>query len=200
VESAETHVFHANGTGITRRTRLEFQWSMSPLGNLLIAYADGAQARHVLASADRVAATSTSVQVGASGDILTLSQPIMRAEDRGFDAADLIGFQLESLRGCERPFAEIEIVCRSTGGFTFTTGGGGSGYNRPLSWSMDAQGRLIFIRYGANGAITQRRVWERVAEVGDTLFVLEQVEYPPLPDLDTAKPAGLMAYRKIPLD
>lgn len=154
----------------------------------------------MLASADRVAATSTSVQVGASGDILTLSQPIMRAEDRGFDAADLIGFQLRPLRGCERPFAEIEIACRSTGGFTFTAGGGGSGYNRPLSWSIDAQGRLIFIRYGSNGTITQRRVWERVAEVGDTLFVLEQVEYPPLPDLDTAKPAGLMAYRKIPLD
>lgn len=200
VESAETHVFHANGTGITRRTQLPFQWSMSPFGNLLIAYADGAQARHVLASADRVAATSTSVQVGASGDILTLSQPIMRAEDRGFDAADLIGFQLRPLRGCERPFAEIEIACRSTGGFTFTTGGGGSGYSTPLSWSVDADGRLIFIRYRPNGTISQRRVWERIAEVGDTLFVLEQVEYPPLPAQDTAKPANLMAYRKISLD
>lgn len=34
----------------------------------------------------------------------------------------------------------------------------------------------------------------------DALHTLEQVEYPPLPDPDTAKPAGLMAYRKIPLD
>ena len=173
---------------------------MSPLGNLLIAYADGAQARHVLASADRVAGTSTSVQVGASGDILTLSQPIMRTQDRGFDAADLTGFQLRSLRGCERPFAEIEIACRSTGGFAFSAGGTGSGYNNSLTWSIDAQGRLIFIRYRSNGTIVQRRVWERIAELGGTLFVLEQVEYPPLPALDTGKPANLMAYRKISLD
>lgn len=200
VESAETHLFHANGTGITGRTQLEFQWSMSPLGNLLIAYADGAQARHVLASADRVAATSTSVQLGASGDILTLSQSIMRTQGRGFDAADLTGFQLRSLRGCERPFAEIEITCRSTGGFAFSAGGTGSGYNNPLTWSIDAQGRLIFIRYRSNGTIVQRRVWERIAELGGTLFVLEQVEYPPLPALDTGKPANLMAYRKISLD
>lgn len=200
VESAEAHDFHANGTGITDRTQLEFQWSMSPLGNLLIAYADGAQARHVLASADRVAATSTSVQVGASGDILTLSQPIMRAEARGFDAADLIGFEFRSLRGCERPFAEIEIVCRSTGGYSFATGGSGSNFGGTLSWSIDPQSRLIFIRYRSDGSIAQRRVWERIAEVGDTLYVLEQIENPPLPALDPGKPANLMAYRKISLD
>jgi hypothetical protein len=173
---------------------------MSPLGKLLIAYPDGAQAGHVLASADRVAATSASVQVGASGDILALSQPIMRAEARGFDAADLIGFEFRSLRGCERPFAEIEIVCRSTGGFSFATGGSGSNYGSTLSWSIDAQGRLIFLRYRINGSISQRRVWERIAEVGDTLYVLEQIENPPLPALDPGKPANLMAYRKISMN
>lgn len=196
VESAEAHLFRADGTGIARRSQLEFQWSTSPLGNLQITYADGAQARHVLASANRQTATSTSVQVGASGDIMVLSQPIMRTEGRGFDAADLIGFQLRSLRGCERPFAEIEPACRSTNGYSFANGGTGSGYNAPLTWSIDAQGRLIFIRYRTNGAISTRRVWERIAEVGGILYVLEQVEYPPLPALDTSKPAGLMAYRK----
>ncbi|MGE4070326.1 MAG: hypothetical protein AB7E72_04060 [Lysobacterales bacterium] len=200
VEGAETHDFHANGTGVTRRTQLAFQWSLSPLGDLLIEYSDGAKARHALASADRVAVTSASVQVGASGDILALSQPIMHAEARGFDAADLIGFEFRSLRSCERPFAEIEIVCRSTGGYSFATGGSGANFGSTLSWSIDAQGRLIFLRYRPNGSISQRRVWERIAEVGDTLYVLEQIETPPLPTLDYSKPAGLMAYRKKPFN
>ena len=200
VESAEAHLFHADGSGITNRSQLGFQWSMSPLGNLLIAYADGAQARHVFASADRVAATSSSLQVGVSGDIQTLSQPILRKQDRGFDAADLIGFQLTSLRNCDRPFAELQSVCRNTSGYSFATGGTGTGFNTPLTWSIDPEGRLIFLRYRIDGAIAQRRVWERIAEVDGTLFVLEQIEAPPLPAVNTSKPANVMAYRKISLD
>lgn len=199
-ETSEAHLFNADGTGITRRSQLNFQWSINPLGNLLIAYADGTRARHMIASADRDTATLASVMSEPNGDVMAISQPFMRTESRGFEPADVIGFQLRPLRGCQRPFAQIEIACRSTDGFSFAEGGTGTGGSNasPLTWSIDAQGRLFLTRYASNGLMIQRRLWERVAEIGDTLYLLEQTENRPIPVFDPTIQATLTGYRKIP--
>lgn len=184
----EPHRFNANGTGLTLRANEPFTWQVDADERLHLQYASGAGSVLALAGAATPVTGTVSGLFSTPGGLtfdLTEDGAYRRSDTTGFTPATLPG-AYRSMIGSAHPYGALSDLANGFGlfGFVFQPGGTGQdlGFNRPLEWSIDAEGRLVFVRANVSAnpspLYPQRRHWELVGSADGSLYFLENIQTP----------------------
>lgn len=203
----DLHRFNVDGSGLVLRDGASFGWNLNERGNLVLSYSGGPRVELVKHSQAAAYTTILGFAESPEGDQrwIYFNQGAERSEV-GFEASQVAGrYEIAWIQGgMISPYNLIYPGERQFPfGFEFAADGSGARIDTgaPLSWTLDAQGRLLFEieRSTGDSTINQRRAWTLVTKRGGLVAMVEHfVSGLPAPALDPNGPTDRLAvYRRV---